>query len=500
MRKPAFIRLSTWSASLLVILLLVGVDYANDHRKPHTDRSITTLNSGSAYDILLSVTTVSTDELLLTGRTSSHDAELVDGYLALTDSNGEPVWEETFGGEAWDELRVAVEGTDGGYLAAGTSESTDNETYDFWVVKVDAAGSLEWQTMYGSDTEDDQIDAVLPAADGGYYLAGFTNDDLDDNRSNVFLVKIDQNGQLEWQNSYGSERNDYCNAIAFTGDNHLLLAGSTFSYEDEHRDIHLAKVELDGDLVSETLIQIPHPQICNAMVANADGSFTLCGETYPDDDTEFSSAFVARIDSDLQLDWMNTYGSNGSFAAQDIVIRPGGGYYLSGRATPNNEVAFDGWVFTVTQNGNLDESWEFGGGAYEEFYGIDLVSGDIPVAVGYTSYSASRLADFYMVIDLEDSVEVGEERLPMMPMLMQVYPNPFNSTAMIELDLPVRSEVQVVLYDMLGREVTVVADQVAGPGSQQISISAETLASGTYIVYASTDTGHSAARKLTLVK
>ena len=144
-------------------------------------------------------------------------------------------WQKTYGGTAADEARSVKQTTDGGFILAGKTLYTNGDVTnpkgaaDFWIVKVNAAGTLQWQKTYGGTGNDEAI-AVQQTTDGGYIVAGSTtsnNGNVTGNhgQSDFWVIKLDANGNLTWQRALGSSQNDFCYSVIQTTDGGYAVAG-----------------------------------------------------------------------------------------------------------------------------------------------------------------------------------------------------------------------------------------------------------------------------------
>ncbi len=127
----------------------------------------------------------------------------------------EMIWQQNFGGTALDQPRAIIEDADGGLLIAGYSDSEDNDVtanhgqYDFWLLKIDSFGEKIWERSFGG-SEYDQCYDILSTQDGGFIMCGTSRSedgDVTENYGNndVWIVKINNAGEIEWQKNYGGE-------------------------------------------------------------------------------------------------------------------------------------------------------------------------------------------------------------------------------------------------------------------------------------------------------
>lgn len=181
------------------------------------------------------------------------------------DAQGNLLWRRYFGGTNNDRAYSVVQANDGGFIMAGFSESGDADismskgSYDFWVVKVDEAGQLVWERSYGGSGIEVSYD-IAKAGDDAYVITGHTfSTDTDVSRnhgsSDVWLIKIDVNGTLLWEKTYGGSGFDAAQSVSQTGDGGFLLAGNTRSADMDvaknagENDIWILKTDAEGELI-----------------------------------------------------------------------------------------------------------------------------------------------------------------------------------------------------------------------------------------------------------
>jgi len=106
------------------------------------------------------------------------------------------MWSQTYGGTSSDAAEALVQTSDGGYALAGYTGSLENVYYDFWLVKTDAYGNVEWNQTYGGASHD-CAHSLVETSDGGYAIAGFTKS-FGAGGYDFWLVKTDANGIPEF--------------------------------------------------------------------------------------------------------------------------------------------------------------------------------------------------------------------------------------------------------------------------------------------------------------
>ena len=181
----------------------------------------------------------------LTGETGSYGAGSVDAWLVKTDSAGNALWNKTYGGTNFDYSDDLVQTADGGYALAGFTQSFGAGSYDAWLVRTDSAGNTLWNMTYGGTGGDYALDLVK-TADGGYAIAGAT-ETFGAGSSDFWLVKTDALGTMQWNKTYGGTNDDTPWALVQTVDDGYAIAGYTYSFGAGNRDIWLVKTDSLGN-------------------------------------------------------------------------------------------------------------------------------------------------------------------------------------------------------------------------------------------------------------
>jgi hypothetical protein len=175
---------------------------------------------------------------ILAGSTTS-SATGVDVCLVKVGSAGNVVWERTYGDVTHEAARSVAQTTDGGYILAGHTSTwqegepdPENGPVDVYLMRTDDQGNLEWEQTFGREG-DEFAYAVQQTVDGGYILGGFEYYSPDDAGDNVYLIKTDALGNLQWEGTYGGTLEDQCSSLQVTADGGYVLAGFSASFWDQ---------------------------------------------------------------------------------------------------------------------------------------------------------------------------------------------------------------------------------------------------------------------------
>lgn len=164
-----------------------------------------------------------------------------DAWVMKLDQGGTPVWEKTYGGAEIDRASSIELTTDGGYILAGYTRSFGQGGADAWVLKLNSAGTIEWEKTYGTAAVDEVATSIQQTADGGYIFTGYSGGD-------ALVVKLTSNGALSWQKAYGGTGSDSASSIQQTPDGGYIVAGTTNSSGAGNTDAWILKLDQHGDI------------------------------------------------------------------------------------------------------------------------------------------------------------------------------------------------------------------------------------------------------------
>jgi hypothetical protein len=170
--------------------------------------------------------------------TGSHDSIYGDFWILKLDRQGNIQWQKAFGGSDYEQANSIQQTSDGGYVAAGWNRSPNDGDvtgnhgdYDFWVVKMNANGNMQWQKSLGGSLSDIGY-SIKQTPDNGYVIAGGTisnNGDVSGlhGKQDFWVVKINSNGNLVWQKSLGGSEYENAHSVDITKDGGYIVAGSS---------------------------------------------------------------------------------------------------------------------------------------------------------------------------------------------------------------------------------------------------------------------------------
>ncbi|MCW4035416.1 MAG: hypothetical protein NWF03_08645 [Candidatus Bathyarchaeota archaeon] len=297
--------------------------------------------------------------------------ELDDDVLLIkTDSSGNMEWNQTYG-EAHEEYATSLVTTsDGGFALCARTDSFGAGLWDFWLIKTDAQGNMEWNQTYGGP-EHDYPHTVIETSDGGFALAGFTFS-FGAGEDDVWLVKTDSQGNMQWNKTYGGTDGDRAKSLVETSDGGFALAGITRSFDVDSGDFWLIKTDSHGNEDWSKTYGGDEWEDANALVETSDGGYALAGVTFPDLTEEF---WLVKTDQQGNMQWNQTYGGANQDLADALVESSDGGFAIVGRSSsfdPEPHSSFDFWLIKTDASGNEKWNQTYGEPAHAIQSAIDI--------------------------------------------------------------------------------------------------------------------------------
>lgn len=311
-------------------------------------------------------------------------------------------YEKVFGGSRSDFGTAVIQTPNEGFVIAGYSESFgDDNDIDVYLIRTDAEGEEIWSNVYDEGFIEHAYD-VLAAEDGGFLIVGdikMTQTALTD----FYLLKVDANGMLEWSKTYGSvDFNEQGFSIAPSSDGGYVLAG--ILQDTDNKDIFIVKTDHLGEEVWTKRIGGDQREEANAIVAFEDG-YIIAGKA-DNDATNLIDAYIVRIDSEGEIVWDRNYGGFELDEAKDVLISSNNEIVFTGLTNNNSNIYF----VRLDANGNEIMNETFGGVFGD--VGTNIVEtrdGNFVIA-GYTEISASNV-DIYLLKTTPDGNRLWEQNI-----------------------------------------------------------------------------------------
>ncbi len=278
-----------------------------------------------------------------------------NAWAMRIDGAGNVIWANEYGGSQFDEFRTVEKTADGGFAFFGGTNSADGDAIgntggaSYWLVKTDGGGNIIWQNTYGSSASEGGLDMKV-TPDGGYVMTGQSyggGGDVSGNYGQIdaWIVKVDTNGNIEWENNFGGSAYDYLYKIDNTPDGGYIAAGNTFSNDFDvvganYADWWVVKLDINGNIEWINTYGGSSFEDCKAVLSGQDGYYL--GGTNGSADGEASQYlgiqdyWVMKLDFCGEIVWEKSYGGSYSEEINNMQFANDGGLILSGYSDSND--------------------------------------------------------------------------------------------------------------------------------------------------------------------
>jgi hypothetical protein len=253
---------------------------------------------------------------------------------------------KTYGGAYYDQAYSVQQTSDGGYILAGGTYSFGAGGWDIFLIKTDANGSIQWAKTYGG-TDWDEAYSVQQTSDGGYILAGGTYS-FGAGGADIFLIKTDANGNIIWAKTYGGTYGAY--SVQQTSDGGYILAGSTGF--GPYYDIFLIKTDANGNIQWAKTYGGTDEDRAYSVQQTSDGGYIVVGRTL-----SFGAGgldiFLIKTDANGNIIWAKTYGGTAWDGVSSVQQTSDGGYIVAGFTGSFGAGYYDVFLIKTDANGNI---------------------------------------------------------------------------------------------------------------------------------------------------
>jgi hypothetical protein len=315
-------------------------------------------------------------------------------YLVKLDANGNLQWTKTIGGEKTEGGLSLIQTSDGGYVIAGYTYSFGAGERDVYVVKLDANGNLQWTKTIGGP-KDDWGCSLIQTSDGGYAIAGTTSS-FGAGGEDVYVVKLDANGNLQWTKTIGGEKTDGGLSLIQTSDGGYAIAGTTSSFGAGWADVYVVKLDANGNLQWTKTIGGPGYDWGHSLIQTSDGGYAIAGETNSFGAGE-GDVYVVKLDAKGNLQWTKTIGGPGYDWGESLIQTSDGGYAIAGITNSFGAGRWDVYVVKLDANGNLQWTKTIGGENDDSGHSLIQTSDGGYAIAGQTKSFGAGEGDVYFI-------------------------------------------------------------------------------------------------------
>jgi hypothetical protein len=402
-------------------------------------------------------------------------------WIIKLDGIGVLEWEKSLGGTEDERAHDVKQTSDGGYIVAGYSQSTDGDItnsqgyYDAWIVKLTSSGNIEWEKSLGG-TDMDAALSIQQTFDNGYIVAGYshsTDGHLTANygAQDCWIVKLDITGTIEWQKTYGGSGLDSGQSIIQTLDSGFVILGSSTSEDMDisshigQWDLWLLKISNSGLIQWEKSMGGTLNDIPTSIQQIADTGYIISGYSESFDfhkplNHGGFDAWIIKTDSIGNFDWQKSLGGSLDDYAYSVRQTSDNGFLVAGSSEStdgdisNNLGNYDVWIVKLGNNGHLNWEKSFGGSQYDKASCVRETSDNGCIIAGNTFSTDGDITnnnngshDCWVV---KLSNVLGSEEL--IKEQIGLFPNPATNVIRIEMNYPIQNA-DYIVFDCTGTKV-----------------------------------------------
>ena len=372
---------------------------------------------GSSDDVGYSIQQTSDGGYIITGGTESFGAGNSDVWLIKTNDIGDKQWDKTFGGSSDDAGRSIQQTSDGGYIITGFTDSFGAGESDVWLIKTDSNGNKQWDKTFGSSIESDRGSSVQQTSDGGYIITG-TAYTYPAGDSDIWLIKTDSNGNLQWDETFGGINHEEGRSVQQTSDGGYIIIGTENYLPYQSGDVWLIKTNSNGNLQWDKTFGDTSFDSGWSVQQTSDNGYIIIGVTGIFSTGDFD-IWLIKTDSNGNLQWDKTFGGASVDWGCSVQQTSDDGYIITGFT--DSYGAGDAWLIKTDSNGNKQWDKTFGGTNQDWGWSVQETSDDGYILTGSTDSYGAGQNDVWLiklsenqpptapVIDGETDGDVGTE-------------------------------------------------------------------------------------------
>lgn len=386
---------------ILIIILMVGCGGGgSDGSAPANVNSVPSVwyaTDGTSIECSgKSVKQTSDGGYIVVGSVATNGSDVL---LIKYDSNGNKLWDKSFGDTGYDHGRSVQQTTGGGYIILG--DFMVGSQRQMWLIKTDSEGNRLWDRLFGFTNSHETGAEVQQTSDGGYILIG-TSEYSDGSGAQVYIVKTDADGNTQWYQEKGySDSNERGASIQQTTDGGYIFTGITYQFDSEG-DVWLVKIGANGSTTWHEHTGYPNSYDEGTSIRQTrDGGYIIAANAVDSGDV-----FIGLLKTDSMGNWQNAgaYGGPQLDYNAKVEQTEDGGYIIAGSTYSYGAGQSDGWLIKV--DANLKTLWTsaFGGSGQDYFYSVQQTSDGGYIMVGSTeSYGEGSTSVYLFKTDANGS-------------------------------------------------------------------------------------------------
>ncbi len=302
------------------------------------------------------------------------------------------MWEKNYGGAFYEMAKWIENTSDGGFIMVGSMTEGEDTSQEVYLVKMNAHGDAVWARHYGGP-EDQLAECVLETPAGGYLVVGSISGEAS-GESDVYLLCVDEDGDSLWMQTHGYSSWDYAYSAAPAYEGGYVITGVADVYGTGTGDVFLMKVDEDGNWENNVIVGGPDTDWAQRIRQTSDGGYIVVGGTrsygYGSEDV-----YLLKFNGSRILQWQQFYGGTGWDSGYDVREIPGGGFIVAG-ATPEGPGTSTAFLVKTDALGDSVWTGTYGGTGYDAAHSIVVMYDGNYVFAGVTNSWGYGSMDIYV--------------------------------------------------------------------------------------------------------
>jgi|GEM_PF-4400778 len=328
-----------------------------------------------------------------------------DAYIIKLDSAGSIEWSKNYGNVLNEAVVSIIELPSGGFFVSGGSIPGYTTSIDHFLFEIDASGNLQWGKLYGGPLLDGPRD-MIRSNDGNFVIAGRC-ESYGAPGLNMSIFKVDSLGNKIFFKTYGGAYDDYASSVKELPNGDLLVAGFSELNGPGTDDIHLLKLNAQGDTIWTRNYGGQGQDIAWGLDITSQGHILICGQT-----TSFggggNDGFLLCLDSIGGVDWCKTYGSLGDEIINHFVVMPDGGFLMVGKTDSLGQDKDDLYFVRTDSLGNSGSCFEADWPIMSGWLGVTLGTGGAYATWGLEDSALTEVnIDTVRALDIDLNSNIG---------------------------------------------------------------------------------------------
>ena len=327
-----------------------------------------------------------------------------DGWVVKIDATGMVEWDTAFGDDNYERIHSISQTADGGYIFNGFGVGPDDSRGygDYWVVRLNASGQVTWDSLYGTDARETGV-SIMQTSDNGYIVGG-TRKAEDFSYVDLWVFKIDDSGEVQWEQTYdNANAEDELTSIDTTTGGGYIIGAVTI--DDNKEDYWALKIDESGTVEWDTVFGGSEDDRLHVVKQTTDGGFILGGYSesmaneYKSEDCGRPCFWVIKTDASGNITWENSIGGDGTDLLYTLEETNAGGFILGGSVSSNASIytdvseyglgETDYWFVKIDDAGNVLWDKRFGGEERDYLHDVKQIEDNIYVLAGFSSSDES---------------------------------------------------------------------------------------------------------------